>query len=186
MQTQHRKLKILSFDPSITNWGIAAALYDTETEFFEIKYLSTISPISDHQKNKRDVDIASQLITRLDPLIKQADIICVEVPTGSQGFRPAVNYAMCCALIGVISTYGIPVIHVTPYDVKKVVGENASKKDVVHWVVETHKEAKVDHYKGLPNVTKANHYCDAVVVMHASVDKPDFIKAVEELLWKSV
>lgn len=185
--SQNKKLKLLGFDPSMSNWGVAAGIYHTDMESLEIKYTNTISPVSTLSTNKRDVSIAAQLFTALDPLIKQADVICVEVPTGSQGFRPAVNYAMCCTLVGVISTYGVPIIQVSPQDVKSVVGaSSASKRDVVEWVNEAHPEIALPHHKGRLNVEASNHYCDAIVAIHAALTKPDLIKIIEEHSWKSV
>lgn len=185
--SQNKKLKILGFDPSITNWGVAAAIYHTATDALQVKYVNTISPLSTLTKNKRDVDLASQLFKALDPLIKQADVICIEVPVGSQNFRSAVNYAMCCALIGVISAYGVPVIQVSPNSVKNIVGERtATKREVVEWVQQAHPEVALPYNsRGHLNVDASNHYCDAIVAIHAALNKPDLQKIIEEYTWKS-
>lgn len=180
MSQSTKTINILGMDPSMNNWGIAAAKYHKESSDIQVVHLSTVSPTSVQTGNKRHMDIASQLYTRLLPYLNGADCICVEAPTGSKDFNAAVSYAVCCTLIGILQTKGIPVFTVSPKDVKRVVGNpEATKKDIVEWVAQRHPEAPIPMYNGKHNVTKANHCCDAVVAIHAALSTPKLNHFIE-------
>ena len=80
-------IKILSFDPSFRNWGIAAAIYDTTTNQLYIKTGKVIisKPYkSKIRQNTKDLNVATNLYENLKDISLQPDLIIAEVPHGSQ------------------------------------------------------------------------------------------------------
>ena len=167
-------LKIVSFDPSLRNWGQAAATYsDGVLKIIETNIIKTSNTKSKSVKqNASDILSASVLYTGLLKSVRWADVICIEVPHGSQSSRAMVSYGICVALIGVISTINPNIVQVSANDVKAIVqtdrSHKPSKQDVISWVKAHHPEAK------LPNSLSAEHICDAIVAIHAAMPKPEF------------
>lgn len=124
------------------------------------------------KQNQSDIQAAYTLYQGLLHAIKEADVICVEVPHGSQSSRAMVSYGVCVALIGVIQTINPNIIQVSANDVKDVVRVNKqhkpSKEDVIAWVKAKHPEAP------LPNTLAAEHICDAIVAIHAAMKTKQF------------
>ena len=81
-------LSILGLDPSMSNLGIAWATYDVAMGKLTINAVETVSPVIIQSKqvrqNSKDLDRARQLYKALSEAVKSADLICVEVPHGSQ------------------------------------------------------------------------------------------------------
>ena len=160
--------------PSLRNWAITACLYDNNglrvIESTIIKTKDTKSKTI--KQNTSDIQAATKLYTEMLKGVKWADVICIEVPHGSQSSRAMVSYGVCVALIGVIQTINPNIIQVSANDVKDVVRTNKrhkpSKLDVIEWVKTNHPEAI------LPNTLSSEHICDAIVAIYAAMKTNQF------------
>ena len=167
-------VKILGIDPSFRNWGMAACLLDADgLKVMDTHIIKTVSTKSRKVKqNSADIISANELYRGLIKAVKWADVICIEVPHGSQSSRAMVSYGVCIALIGVIQELNPNIVQVSASDVKALVRTDKShkptKKEVIAWVKTKHPEAK------LPNNLSAEHICDAIVAIHAAMIKPEF------------
>jgi hypothetical protein len=102
---------------------------------------------------------------------KNVDVICAEVPTGSQS-ATAAKYAGACSAI--LSTYTKPICLVTPQQVKKAVGNpKATKGEVIDWAFQKHPEAPWKLRQGFPQMNQ-EHYADAIGVLYAARSKGAF------------
>lgn len=173
------KLKILSLDISMSNLGMAKAIYDTETKQLTITECMTISPVITKTKtvrqNSKDIERAKQLFDGLFNPMKDADIVCAEVPVGSQSARAMCSYGISVAILAAVAIIKPNFIEVSPLEVKLTVGsKTASKTDVIKWVVAKHPTAPLELYRGQINLSKAEHQADAIVAIHAAMKTPLF------------
>lgn len=166
-------LKILGFDPSLRNWGVAAATLDLQTDKLSVRYMDVVQPIISKNKqvrvNNQDLQAAEQLYAQAHKLAKQADVICIEVPHGSQSARAMASYGICIGVIGSLRHLGIPIIELSAMEVKQVLGKkDATKAEIIAYVQQHHPEAPIPSLNNKINFSKAEHACDAVVAIHAA------------------
>lgn len=86
MLKKNHKINILSFDPSMSNWGIAKmTLLDG---LLELDYVDVIHTKPDksskESKAKQDLNRCTTLIEGIDKHISDIDCIVIELPIGSQ------------------------------------------------------------------------------------------------------
>ncbi|EHU2760853.1 crossover junction endodeoxyribonuclease RuvC [Acinetobacter baumannii] len=183
----NKPLKVVGMDPSLRNWGMSKTLYDPESQSLEILEFGLIQPdiptAKSFRQSEKDIIAAQQLFTQAYHFAKDADIVCVEVPVGSQSSRAMVSYATCTSVIGSLIAMGFQVVCVTPVDVKKVIGNpQASKHEVIEWVRKLHPLAPFPTYKKggqvLISEAKAEHLCDSVVAIYAGMKKKRFLQLV--------
>lgn len=165
-------IKVLGLDPSLRSWGLAACLYrEGKIEVVETRITKTKNTKGIKQ-NASDIIAANTLYNELITPIKWADVICIEVPHGSQSSRAMVSYGVCVALIGVIQALNPSIVQVSANDVKAVVRTDKShkptKQEIIDWVKDKHPEAN------LPTTLSAEHICDAIVAIYAALDIKDF------------
>ena len=158
--------------PSLRNWGLAACLYrEGKLEVVETHIAKTINTKGIKQ-NASDIIAATTLYNAIIKGVEWADLICIEVPHGSQSSRAMVSYGVCVALIGVIQTINPNIIQVSANDVKAVVRTDKShkptKQEIIEWVKDKHPEAN------LPTTLSAEHICDAIVAIHAAMKTKEF------------
>lgn len=173
------KLQIIGLDPSMSNLGIAKGTYDTDTNILIIDECITVCPlVSDNKQvrqNSKDLVRARQLLDALVEHTKYADIVCAEIPVGSQSARAMASYGICVALMAVVQKIKATFIEVSPNEVKQVVGsKQATKQDVINWVLKQHPEAPLERYRDAISVAKAEHQADAIVSIHAAMNTPAF------------
>ena len=172
-------IKILSYDPSLRNWGVVKATYDigllTIQDTSIIKTKNTKSKTV--KQNQSDIQSANELYLGLVDEVKSADLICIEVPHGSQSSRAMVSYGVCVALIGVIQALNPNIIQVSANDVKAVVrtdkDHKPTKQEIIDWVKDKHPEAN------LPTTLSAEHICDAIVAIYAAMNTKEFKEKYE-------
>lgn len=177
-------LNILGFDPSMNNWGIAAATYDTETEELKVVHLSVITPViptgKQVRQNSKDLHAAQQLYAAAIDVTPGVHAIFVEVPIGSQSARAMASYGMCVGILGGLRASGIPFFEVTPTEVKLAAtgNKNATKSDMISWGTKAHPEGKWPTYirGGVVKVTeaKAEHMADALGAIYAGLNGEAF------------
>lgn len=190
MPQSKTKVNLLGLDPSMNNWGIAAATWDDQ-EGLVIHDLHVIQPKElkgKHRKNAKDVHHAEQLIAGLVDYLDDVDIVVAEVPVGSQSAAAMKGYGMCVAVVAMINQYlERPVIAVSPQDVKEVVGNpEASKREMVDWAYELHPEANWPKYKQhnqmLISYAKAEHMADSIAALYAGSYTDQFSIYMNEII----
>lgn len=167
MPKKNQKINILSFDPSMSNWGIAKMTLSDG--LLEVDYVDVIHTKSDESskesKAKQDLNRCITLIEGIDSHLKGIDCIVIELPIGSQSFSAAKSYGISIALSAYAASKGIDMFYVSPFAVKKVVGNNnSSKHSIVDWVNAKHPN------KLSKQLYKSNHEADACVAVYAALD----------------
>ena len=178
------KVKIVGFDPSHRNWGIAIGSADLYTGQLVINDLQTIKTTAQPdgggvRGSTWDIESAALLYEGAYLAAKDADIICVEVPTGAQNNKGATAYGMCLGILG--SLYSNKMILVTPQSVKKVIGKkDATKADSVAHAMSLHPEAPWPMWRGKVSVGAAEHSADALNAIYAAAQTAEFKQLILE------
>ena len=185
MKKKNRKrvINIAGLDPSMSNWGIVLGHLDIDEGELTVKSVHTIHPDklkkSKVRQNSKDVLLAQDLYKQNIELLYDTDIICAELPIGSQSARAMASYGICLGIIGALNTELTKVVEVTPMQVKKVVGnDNPSKIEMIEWAMDQHPEIDFPTYKrnGLEYISaaKAEHMADALVAIYAAAETTQF------------
>ena len=156
-------IDILGLDPSLSNWGMCHMTYSPSyslglngTDIIRTK------PSKAWPKNIDDLYRARSLSETLRELITHVDVVVAELPFGSQSSRAMASYGIC---IGVLAGLDIPIIPVTPFEVKKIVGTRETKKEeIIQWVNDTY----LNVFIGRPK-NQTEHMADAIVACHAAL-----------------
>ena len=173
------KIPVIGFDPSLRNWGIASGILDLETGYLDDLDLSLIQTkdLSGKQvrQNSKDLHTAKQLSEAAIKAAQKAKAVFVEVPVGSQSARAMASYGVCVGILGAIEALGVPIIEVTPTEVKKTFTGNptASKDEMIQTAVSLYPKANFPVFRG-QICSKAEHVADAIAAIHAGVNTPAF------------
>lgn len=179
-----RNLKIVGFDPSYRNWGVVIGSVPLDSGILTVHELHTIktTPIpksSKVRKSTYDISQATILSNGVLAAIKDADIICVEVPYGSQDAKSAVGRGVCLGILGLLPPE--KTIFVTPQSVKKIIGSpTATKAESIRWSVKTHPEAPWPKYRNRVTISGAEHVSDALVAIYAAAQTKEFKSLIQE------
>lgn len=178
------RLKVVGFDPSLRNWGVAVGVYDTETRRLTIEQLDVIQPVlptgKQVRQNSEDLEAARQLSIGARPYTEGAQAIFVEVPVGSQSARAMASYGICVGVLGGLRAQGIPFFEVTPTEVKMAaVGKKtATKEEMIQWAITHHPFAPWPYYTQKDNRllshAKAEHMADATAAIEAGIRSQPF------------
>lgn len=183
-QTMSRKLKVIGLDPSYRNWGIAIGSASLTTGDLTIHTLDTIHTEAQPKGGRIrastwDIESAYTLYEGVYNHVLDADIVCIEVPTGSQDAKAALGRGICLGILG--SLLSNKMIFVTPQSVKKIIGkDNATKADSVAHAMSKHPEAPWPMHRGKVSVTKAEHSADAVNAIYAGAQTKEFKLLIKE------
>lgn len=178
------KVKIVGFDPSQRNWGIAIGYADLDSGEFKVTDLQTIKTEGQPKGgtvrgSTWDIKSAAILYEGVYPTCVDADIICVEVPTGAQNNKGATAYGMCLGILGTL--YSNKMVLVTPQSVKKIIGKkDATKADSVAHAMSKHPEAPWPMWRGEVSVTAAEHSADALNAIYAAAETSQFKQLISE------
>lgn len=168
-------MKIIGLDPSISNWGIAKGTL-SEDNVLKITDISTLSLKGllnpKVKKSLNNMRLSNLLYTQLKEDLKDADIVCVEVPHGCKSATAACNLYMVHAILGILDKDKDFVL-VTPFDIKKVVGKE-TKRDIIEWAYARHPEAPWLMRNGLPQLNVSEHQADAIAAIYAASNKLAF------------
>lgn len=179
-------LKVIGLDPSLRNWGVVVATLDQASNVLTVQSVSVIQPdlssLSTKKQNLLDLASSIWLYSNVLSLIKDADIICAEIPQGSQSARASMASGICLGVLGSLANQvDLPFITVSPHEVKLAgYGSRlATKKQMIEWAVAKHPEAIWPMYKSngqmVINEGKAEHMCDALAAIYAGMNHPAFI-----------
>lgn len=173
------EIPVVGFDPSLRSWGVASATLDLLTGILTVPSLSIIEPKDPKGKqvrqNSHDLYRAEQLAESALAFARKAKAIFVEVPVGSQSARAMASYGICVGILGAIKAEGIPLIEVTPAEVKKAFTgkKDASKDEMIAKAIEFYPTADFPKYNG-KMTAKTEHVADAIAAIHAGVNTPMF------------
>lgn len=175
------KIPVLGCDPSLSNWGLAAAELDLTTGYLSTPELSLISPkaLSGKQVrvNSSDIHRATELAEAVFKAASKAKAVFVEVPVGSQSARAMASYGICIGILGSLRAKGVNFIEVTPKENKEVFhgSPTASKRDMIDKGLELYPDANWPAGKEPGTIAdKAEHMADAIAAIHAGVRTPMF------------
>jgi Holliday junction resolvasome RuvABC endonuclease subunit len=183
-----KAIKVVGIDPSLNNFGIACASVDLDTHVITLDKVDLFHPPEADKetkkkvrKNSDDLRRAKWLQERLIEACKSASLAVVEMPIGSQSARAMASYGI---VIGVLSSCPIPMIEVTPIEVKLAgVGtKTASKEEMIEWATKKHPEANWFKHKskGVMVVTSKNEHCaDATAALYAALKTAEFRAMLE-------
>lgn len=173
------KIPVVGFDPSLRNWGIAESMLDLDTGYLDTPVLSIVETVDltgkQVRNNSNDLHIAEQLAKGAIPAAKRAKAIFVEVPVGSQSARAMASYGVCVGVLGAIRSLGIPLIEVTPTEVKVAFTgkKTATKEEMIAEALKLYPQANFPNQRGRVTA-KAEHVADAIAAIHAGVNTPMF------------
>lgn len=172
-------LRVCGQDPSLRNWGIALGNYDTVLRTLTVDQVLVIQPELSKSKqirqNSLDLESAKQLCRGALDAVSGVQAVFVEVPVGSQSARAMASYGICVGILGALRASGTPFFEVTPTEVKRAAtgNQNATKRAMINWAMETHPAAGWPMYKqkGALAVSeaKAEHMADATAAIHAGL-----------------
>lgn len=182
-------LKVTGVDISLNNIGIAHAIvHDSMT--IDVQSIELIQPDKADKdtkkqvrKNSDDLRRARELHRGLQKAIKDADIVAVEIPFGSQSARAMASYGIC---IGVLSCINKPFIEVTPSEVKLAGAgtKTATKGEMIDWAYSIYPQInwKTMNRGGRKVLTSDNeHPADAIAAIYAAT-KTDQFKGMMAML----
>lgn len=166
-------------DPSFSNWGLAAGMLDLETGYLDITDLTVVTPLElkgkQVRKNSQDLHRTEQLAAAVLPAARQAKVIFVESPVGSQSARAMASYGVCLGILGAIRAEGINLIEVTATEVKLALtsNPNATKAEMIAAATSLYPDANFPTHRG-KITAKAEHVADGIAAIHAGVNTPVF------------
>lgn len=181
-------MKILGIDPSLSNFGMVVMDLNLDTMKIGIDRLILVetSPSPKNKKvrkNSEDLERCRLLFGELSGALVGIDMVCCEIPVGSQSARAMASYGFC---IGILSSIDAPLIQVTPSEVKMVAtgDKNASKAEMIEWGTQKypHPDWLRDKKKFLG---KNEHLADAVAAVEAGLLTDQFKSARAILSWSN-
>ena len=178
------KLRVVGFDPSLNNWGVASGILDTKIMDLTITDLGLIQPVLPSGKqvrqNSKDLEAAQQLATGALEAAKESQAIFVEVPVGSQSARAMASYGICCGVLGALRALDKPFFELTPTEVKvgTVGKKTATKAEMIDWAIHEFPEAPWPTYQrngqAIVTETKAEHMADACATIVTGINSSMF------------
>lgn len=192
------RLKLVGWDPSLRNWGLAAAYCDSLTGEIELVKLALLQPVLNKGKqvrqNSLDLQSAEQLYAGAMAMTQGAHAVFGEVPVGSQSARAMASYGICVGVLGSLRASGIPFFDVTASEVKLATGQKktASKDDMIQWATTKYPKANwlryahscagranskgeiVGAYQAGEPTGDNEHLADAVAAIHAGINLQQF------------
>ncbi len=183
-------IKIVGCDPSLRNFGFAQATLNVHTLEYTIDNLILVESESENgktvRKNSDDLRRASNLYQGMINACKGAVLAIAEIPVGSQSSRAMASYGMC---VGVLAACPIPLIEVTPAEVKLAAAgykqttgrKQATKENMIEWAMNKHPGANwlLRKLKGnMVPVADNEHLADACGAIEAGIRTSQFQQAI--------
>ena len=182
-------INILGVDPSLQNFGFVQATINTQTDEIIPLSLELVetkpSKVKQVRKNSDDLYRCQLLTEGLARNCEGNAVAFVEMPFGSQSARAMASYGAC---MGILSACPIPVIQLTPLQVKMatVGSKTASKEEMIAWAYTLYPDLNwikgTKKSKNLGNLANKNeHLADAIATLHAGIKHEDFRSVVSVL-----
>lgn len=180
------EIKVIGFDPSLSNWGFALCKVNVQTLKVDVMNLVLAETESEKKKGviKQSDDLrrAKEVKTMMDTLCFDQALAISEIPFYSPTAYPQANFN-AGLVTGVLASCPIPLIQVSPQDVKMAaVGHRqAAKEEMIEWAMEKHPSApwKMRKLKGKEIPVASNeHLADAVAAVYAGLQTQQFQQAL--------
>lgn len=163
------QLKVLGLDPSMSNLGMVKGVLTLnedkkpcKLELTELNLVSTSSSGKGRKtvrKNSEDLVRCRKLLSGLNSMLDDVDVVFVEMPVGSQTARAMTSYGICVMLCATIDK---PLFEVTPKEVKQASkNPRATKDQMIQWATEAFPTANW-LVKGDTYLKKNEHLADAL------------------------
>lgn len=183
------QIRIAGLDPALRNLGMVKGTLDLQSGVFLPEELILVKTESTDQKvvrkNSDDLERARKIHIPMFTFLENVDLVCVEIPVGSQSARAMASYGIS---IGLLAAIDKPLIQVTPTQVKLAGAgtKQASKIDMITWAVTQYPQLNWKYVmrKGIKDLTADNeHLADAVAAVHAGLKTDDF--KLITAMWRS-
>lgn len=178
----NRIIPVVSFDPSMSHFGIAKATVDLETSEVVVQELKLVNTAPEDKrvmvKSSDDLRRARECQVAMEEACEGRAFAFAEIP-----FMHATMYPSAILntgiVIGILSSCPLPIIQVQPQAVKlATVGtRQAAKEEMIAWAVAKHPTAPwiTVKRKGAMVPTAANeHLADAVAAIYAGLHTDQF------------
>lgn len=176
-------IQIIGIDPSLRNFGLAKGELNLETLEWTIGSVELVKTEKGKsktvRKNSDDFDRCRILYEGMKEAEKGAQMAFVEMPVGSQSAAAMLSYGACIALIAALD---IPVIQVTPSQVKQhATGDkHATKEEMIVWATKKFPDANWLR-QGQRFIAANEHLADACGAVNAGLQTDDF-KALQVMM----
>lgn len=177
-------VKIVSFDPALSNLGIALMDFDIESGKLSLEHLTLVqtepSTLKGVRKNSDDLERARVLREGMRSHCVGRVFAIAEVPTGTQSARGAMSNGI---VIGALAGIDIPLVQVTPREAK-LAGPGkatATKGEMIEWAIGKypHPDWLMRKSKGiLVPINDNEHLADAIAIAEAGVKTDQFKQAM--------
>lgn len=186
------KLKVVGFDPSLSNWGVVIGSYDKHTKQLVITDAYVIdskpSKVKDVRTNSKDIMRAEDLYKESLRAMEDAIFVSAEVPVGSQTARAMASYGVCVGVVAALN-FTLPVIQTTAEEGKILAcnSKTASKADMIAWAMNKHPELPWKYHKdpktGEQVITAkwAEHVADALASLYVMLETDEVKRTVNML-----
>jgi hypothetical protein len=180
------KIKIVGFDPSMSNWGICKATLDVATLTWTVDDLILVETESESKKGviKQSDDLRRAKIVQegMIEACSDASFAISEIPFCNPAGYAGANFNSGL-VTGVLASCPIPLIQVFPSEVKqKATGiRSATKGEMIEWAMNRFPDApwRMRTLKGKRVPTAANeHLADAVASINAGLDSTQLQQAL--------
>ena len=180
------KIKIVGFDPSMSNWGICKATLDVATMAWTVDDLILVETESESKKGviKQSDDLRRAKIVQegMIEACSDASFAISEIPFCNPAGYAGANFNSGL-VTGVLASCPIPLIQVFPSEVKqKATGiRSATKGEMIEWAMNRFPDApwRMRTLKGKRVPTAANeHLADAVASINAGLDSTQLQQAL--------
>lgn len=184
-------LKVVGFDPSLRNWGMASGLYlpDGSLTLDRVGIAQTTgAKASKMRQNDADIAAAIHLYHNAALFAQDADAVFVEVPHGSKSAAAMKGYGICIGLLAALRASGVHFYRVTVDEVKLIATGNveATKKEMIGWATTKYPQLNWPLVKNRKrptiNESLAEHPADACAAIEAGVILPAFLEDLPSLL----
>lgn len=185
----NQKIRVAGIDPSMSNFGIAIAEIDVETNAIQLLDLKLIHTESDGSKTviktadnwRRAKELRAGMVEAVQGCtvaMAEIPLMVTPHPKMNPGAASLANHNSGIA-IGVIAGCPIPVVGVMPKDVKlaSVGSIRADKKEMIDWAMALYPSApwRMRKLRGeMVPLADNEHLADAVGVIHAGVQTAQF------------
>lgn len=186
-------LRACSFDPALSNFGIARVIIKLDTMQIGVESVATLTTERRSNKSVRqnsdDLRRAQELQRGMVANCAKCSLAFAEIPTGAQGARAMYAFGLA---VGVLASCPLPLIQVQPFEVKlATVGtKTASKAEMIEWAVALYPDLPWLRYeKASKNHSKGDyhddneHIADAIAVSHAAIRTDEFKRMVA--MWRA-
>lgn len=181
------KIRILGIDPALANTGFCRAIYDVPTGLVSVERFRLLhTERADHKQVRRSSDYLRRARDILEALREEAAGCALAVAEIPQGGQSAAAASALMLATGVLAACPVPLIEISPQEVKAVVRGSGGvakveKAEVIEFALDRHPEAPWlrKNSRGVPSfLNKNEHLADALVAVYAGLRTPMFQQAV--------